>query len=165
MVFLSNKIGNNKSNKEDNMNTDTTTVPVSSVEDLERKISLLESRLNNVSARENAFIRIIEGLPWGDINTGNFRPEAGCGDVATARQEFISLGCEHEVLSEGLDKAYYVYASVPVEVKIYVEAANSEEEAERQAEDILSCSYFEARDIEDVEFSTYDADFHTIEEA
>lgn len=148
------------------MNETTTTVPVS-IEDLERKISSLEARLDAAAARGDAFRRIIENLPWDEINTGTFHPQAGCGDVATAREEFISLGCDSSVLNEGLLKAYKVFVTVPVEMTVYVDEAVDEEDAEERASVELDTVYLSCRggNVEVDEINTWNADFHTIEEA
>lgn len=135
------------------------------VERLNRVNTSLETRVRDLEAMLSSFRGLMHDLPWEEINTGCFQPQVGCSEVARVLEILERLGCEPSIINAGLEKAYYVYASVPVEVKIYIECANSEEEAERQAEDILSCTYFEARDIEDVEFDTYHANFHTVEEA
>ena len=97
----------------------------------------LSLKLKAVQFQLNGFREVINGLPWEDINTGEFSPSAGCSDVADARDAFVTFGCCEATLGEGASKAYKVEYKVDLTVTILIESATSEEDAEQQADDVL----------------------------
>jgi hypothetical protein len=97
----------------------------------------LSLKLKAIQFQLDGFREVINGLPWEDINTGEFSPSPGCGDVADARDAFITFGCCEATLREGTSKAYKVEYKVDLTVTILIESATSEEDAEQQADDVL----------------------------
>ena len=97
----------------------------------------LENKVKAIKFQLDGFREVINGLPWEDINTGEFSPSAGCGDVADARDAFITFGCCEATLREGTSKPYKVEYKVDLTVTILIEEATSEEDAEQQADEVL----------------------------
>lgn len=162
MVFLSNKFRNHK---EIQMDT-TTPKPITPDMVAMRDHEILSRRFENAKAQLDSIRSIIENLPWEDINTGDFSPEAGCTTVAEVRDSLISLGCDSDLLNKGICKAYKVYVTVPVEMTVYVESATDEEDAEEKASDILSnvSIFSRSEDVEVSEVNSYEVHFDSTEE-
>jgi hypothetical protein len=102
-----------------------------------------QSNLDRARARQDATERqlnelqsLIEGLPWNDINSGDFHPQQGCGDVAMFRDSAIGLGCDSDILCDGAEREYTVNATVTLNVSIVV-TSTSEEDAETQLDIML----------------------------
>lgn len=108
---------------------------------------VVQSNLDTTRARQDSTTRqldnlrdLIESLPWHEINTGDFHPMQGCGDVATFREAAIDLGCS-ERINLGADCPYSVTAEVTLRVSFTV-IATGEENAHDLAELALeSCEY------------------------
>lgn len=86
---------------------------------------------------------LIERLPWEDINGGDFRPQQGCGDVATFRDAAIDHGCNAETLNIGAERDYVVTAEVTLTVSFTINAT-SEETAHDLAEYALEGCHWDA---------------------
>ena len=108
---------------------------------------VIQSNLDKARARHDSTTLqlenlrdLIEALPWEDINSGNFSPQQGCGDVAMFREAAIDLGCS-ERINLGADRPYTVTAEVTLRVSFTV-IATGEESAHDLAELALdSCEY------------------------
>jgi hypothetical protein len=84
-----------------------------------------------------ALRRLVENLPWHDINTGDFSPMEGCGDVAAFRTAAIDLGCDDDTLNAGAERDYVITADVTLTISFIVNAT-SEEQAHDLGEVALS---------------------------
>lgn len=138
MVYLQQKYTNHTL-KEGTMESTTneTTAVENAVHHLTQQNLALDTKVKSIKFQLNGLREIINGLPWEDINTGEFSPAAGCSDVTDARDAFITFGCCSETLSKGLAKSYKVTYTVPLTVTISIGEAVCEEDAERQADDLL----------------------------
>ena len=101
---------------------------------------VVQSNLDRARARQdgterqlNALQSLIEGLPWNDINSGEFSPAPGCGEVAMFRDSAIDLGCESAIINDGADRAFTIDAEVTIRVSFTI-TANSEDNAHDIAE-------------------------------
>jgi len=117
------------------------------VEAIVEEKRVVQSNLDTARAREGStrrrletFCDLIESLPWEDINSGQFHPQQGCGDVAAFREAAIDLGCS-ERINLGADRPYTVTAEVTLRVSFTV-IATGEESAHDLAELALeSCEW------------------------
>ena len=102
------------------------------VSNLERSRNLQTSTQRHLDTLRT----LIERLPWEDINSGDFHPQYGCGDVAAFRDHAIDLGCSAEMLNNGAERDFVVTAEVTLTVSFVIEAT-SEETAHDLAEHLL----------------------------
>jgi hypothetical protein len=134
-----------------------TTPPEERITNLEREIDSLRRALETKTERLARFIEAIENLPWSDINTGNFSPAEGCGDVATVRDLFIGLGCDESSLNEGLYNEYAVTIRAYIDLHYTVTAVN-EEDADEKAHEMLENDYVYSRDADDADLDSWNAE-------
>jgi hypothetical protein len=121
-----------------------------------------QSNLDRARARQDATERqldelqsLIEGLPWNDINSGEFSPQQGCGDVAMFRDYAIRLGCDSAIINDGADRAYTIDAEVTIRVSFTI-TTDSEENAHDIAEMALEACESEwtgGRSLDDFEIN------------
>jgi hypothetical protein len=143
----------------DTMPTTTTDVIPSEerIANLEREVEGLRRALETKTERVARFVETIENLPWSDINTGNFSPQEGCGDVATVRDLFIRLGCSESLLNEGLFREYEVQIRAYINLHYTVTATN-EDDADEKAHEMLENDYIYSRDADHAELDSWNAD-------
>lgn len=92
---------------------------------------------------------LVEGLPWEDINSGNFSPQQGCGDVAAFRTAAVDLGCDASTINYGAERDFVIMAEVTLRVSFSL-TANSEENAHDLAELALeSCNWHHDGSLDD----------------
>jgi hypothetical protein len=90
-------------------------------------LATARQRRENAERNLDALRRLVEGLPWHDINTGDFSPMEGCGDVAAFRAAAIDLGCDDDTLLAGAERDYVITADVTLTVSFVVNATSEEQ--------------------------------------
>ena len=102
-----------------------------------------QSNLDRARARQETTERqlvalrtLIERLPWNDINSGQFSPIQGCGEVAAFRDAAIEFGCDADTLNDGAERDFVITAEVTLTVTFTINAT-SEETAHDYAEHAL----------------------------
>jgi hypothetical protein len=100
------------------------------------------TRHDNTVRKFDALRSLVEGLPWHDINSGEFCPQQGCEDVAAFRETAIDLGCRSDLINDGAERDFVITAEVSIIVS-YVITANSEETAHDMAEMALEACHWD----------------------
>ena len=113
------------------------------VESIVEEKRVAQSNLDRARARQDDTLRqldalrdLIGELPWHDINSGNFSPQEGCGEVEAFRTAAVDLGCDSDTLYDGAEREYKVNATVTLNVSIVVKST-SEDDAETQLDIML----------------------------
>lgn len=114
------------------------------------RTKLADQRLDAI----NSFQQIINGLPWEDINTGNFRPQRGCPDVKQIRDALIELGCDEELLMSGAVRQYQGTVRTTLTLYYSVEA-DSDEAAQDAIEALLDGETIYSNCANDLEADLY----------
>jgi hypothetical protein len=96
-----------------------------------------ESDYRNLTALR----RLVEDLPWHDINTGDFSPMEGCGDVAAFRAAAAALGCDEDTLNAGAERDYVVTADVTLTVSFLVNATSEEQAHDLGERALADCNW------------------------
>jgi hypothetical protein len=96
-------------------------------------LATARQRQENTQRHLDALRALVEGLPWHDINTGDFSPQQGCGDVAAFRDAAAALGCDENTLNAGAERDYVITAEVTL-CTTFIVTATSEEAAHDLAE-------------------------------
>jgi hypothetical protein len=115
----------------------------------------LQAEVARYRTQVAGFKAIIENLPWEDINIGQFSPAADCPDVASARNQFINLGCDADIVMAGAVRDYSVCVKMAVTFYYTVEAS-SEEDAEEKVDDLVSSEYVNAGYADEADLDIYD---------
>ena len=148
------------------MNNDQVTTPAEDKmrQELEASVENLNRSLESSKAVISSFRHLINGLPWDDINSGNFSPEAGCSTVAEVRDRFISLGCDNELLLAGAEREWSVTITLPITLYMTVDATSAED-AEERADLRLDHMSLQAYggDVDEIEFDSCYAEMEVSE--
>lgn len=112
--------------------------------------TLADERLKTI----NKFREIINGLPWHDINTGNFRPDQGCMEVRAVREALIALGCDSDTLLEGASRQYRGIVRTDITLYYYFDA-ESDELAEEHVQNLLESEHITAYSAEELDVDLY----------
>jgi hypothetical protein len=103
---------------------------------LSTNLAIARNREESTQRQLLALRTLIERLPWNDINSGDFSPIQGCGEVATFRDAAIEFGCDADTLNDGAERDFVITAEVTLTVTFTVNAT-SEETAHDYAEHAL----------------------------
>jgi hypothetical protein len=90
-------------------------------------LATARQRQENTERNLTALRQLVENLPWHDINTGDFSPMEGCGDVAAFRDAAIGLGCDENTLNAGAERDYVITADVTLTVSFIINATSEEQ--------------------------------------
>ena len=95
-------------------------------------LDISKTRHDSTTLQLDRLRDLIEALPWDEINSGNFSPQQGCGDVAMFREAAIDLGCS-ERINIGAEQSYEVMCEAVISITITVSAI-SEDMADEAAQ-------------------------------
>lgn len=133
---------------------------VAEFEALKNKIALRDADIASLRDRLHGLIDVIHDLPWNDINTGNFNPQRGCGEVKNVIDALISAGCDEDILMEGLKREFIASFKVMVTGFYRVEAID-EDDAEEMANEMLENDYVSFSEAENPEIESWNSvDWH-----
>jgi hypothetical protein len=103
---------------------------------LSTNLAIARNREESTQRQLVALRTLIERLPWNDINSGQFSPIQGCGEVAAFRDAAIEFGCDADTLNDGAERDFVITAEVTLTVTFTINAT-SEETAHDYAEHAL----------------------------
>jgi hypothetical protein len=110
---------------------------------LSANLAIARNREESAQRQLAALRTLIERLPWQDINSGQFSPLQGCGEVAAFRDAAIDFGCDADTLNDGAERDFVITAEVTLTVSFTINAT-SEETAHDLAEYALEGCHWDA---------------------